>query len=414
MNDRYVLKADRIVLPNRMLEGGWVVVQGGRFAAVGAGSPPLASPVVNAAGFTLAPGLVDIHVHGGAGADFMDGSSEAICTVARAHAGYGTTSLVLTTTTAPEQRIVETLEIARSFVHRDRNAVSPATNRGRILGVHLYGPFFGPEAVGCHSPEHLFSPEGGAERLLKRFADVLIGVTVAPEVTGWEQVARAAIRLGLRVHVGHSDATFEQFAAAVRAGASHVDHLFCAMSDKTKLRRKAAYPMRGGVLEGTLLFEHVTTEVIADGKHLRPELLHLAYRIKGPDRLALVTDCNRALDMPDGEYIFGPRDYGTRFVRRDGVGIMPDGNGLASSCVALAHCLHHFFGHVPCPMEHVIRMCTLTPARIAGVDHLVGSIEPGKFADFVLLDEELRVVAVALGGRQIAGEPVSGLPQAER
>ncbi len=130
---------------------------------------------------------------------------------------------------------------------------------------------------------------------------------------------------GVRTNVGHSHATFEQMAAAVGWGVRHIDHLFCAMSDKTKLRQKQTYPMHGGVLEATFYFDELTTEVIADGKHLSGDLLLLALKIKGPDRLALVTDCNRALDMPDGRYLIGPLDGGEPIVRRDGVGIMPDG-----------------------------------------------------------------------------------------
>src|SRR6266853_61095 len=113
-------------------------------------------------------------------------------------------------------------------------------------------------------------------------------------------------------------------------GVRHIDHLFCAMSDRARLRACQTYPMRGGVLEATLYFDELTTEVIADGKHLNPELLQLAYKIKGPERLALVTDCNRALDMPDGPYIFGPLDGGEPIMRHDGVGVMPDGLALAS------------------------------------------------------------------------------------
>src|ERR1051325_9623667 len=114
------------------------------------------------------------------------------------------------------------------------------------------------------------------------------------------------------------------------------------MSDRARLRSEQTYPMRGGVMEATLFFDDLTTEVIADGKHLQRELLLLAYKIKGPDRLALVTDCNRALDMPDGPYIFGPKDDGEPILRKDGVGVMPDGQALASGVVGLDHCVRTF------------------------------------------------------------------------
>src|SRR5262249_25025445 len=148
---------------------------------------------------------------------------------------------------------------------------------------------------------------------------------------------RACRERGIRCNAGHSWATFEQVQAAVGWGLRHVDHLFCAMSDRARLRLTQPFPMRGGLLEAALYFDDLTTEVIADGKHLGGALLALGYKVKGPDRLALVTDANRAVDMPDGEYIFGPLDGGERIVRRDGVGIMPDGQSLASGVMGMDH-----------------------------------------------------------------------------
>src|SRR5204863_3330047 len=133
----------------------------------------------------------------------------------------------------------------------------------------------------------------------------IVLATVAPELPNAEAFARACRERGVRLNAGHSHATFEQMAAAVEWGVRHVDHLFCAMSDRARLRQTQTYPMRGGVLEATLFFDELTTEVIADGKHLQRELLLLALKVKGPQRLALATDCNRALDMPDGEYPLG-------------------------------------------------------------------------------------------------------------
>jgi N-acetylglucosamine-6-phosphate deacetylase len=172
------------------------------------------------------------------------------------------------------------------------------------------------------------------------------------------------------------------------------------MSDRARLRQSQTYPMRGGVLEATLFFDELTTEVIADGKHLQRELLLLAYKLKGPDRLALVTDCNRALDMPDGEYLFGPVDGGEPILRRDGVGVMPDGQALASGVVGMDHCVRTFHQLTGVPLVEVIRMATLTPARIAGHDHEIGSIEVGKRADLLVLDRELNVRQVYLAGRR--------------
>jgi len=182
----------------------------------------------------------------------------------------------------------------------------------------------------------------------------------------------------------------------------HIDHLFCAMSDRARLRQTQTYPMRGGVMEATLFFDELTTEVIADGKHLTRELLLLAYKIKGPDRLALVTDCNRGLDMPDGEYQFGPLDGGERIIKRDGVGLMPDGSALASGVVGMDHCVRTFQQLTGVPLHEVVRMASLTPARIVGRDRDVGSIEVGKRADLVVLDQQLAVTDVFVDGERVA------------
>src|SRR5262249_54568824 len=157
-------------------------------------------------------------------------------------------------------------------------------------------------------------------------------------------------------------------ADAVGWGVRHVDHLFCAMSDRARLRQMQTYPMRGGVLEATLYFDELTTEVIADGQHLQRELLLLAYKVKGPDRLAPGTDCNRALDLPDGEYIFGPRDGGEPFIRRDLVGLTPDGSALASGVTGMDHAVRTFHRLTGVSLPEVVRMASLTPARIAGCE----------------------------------------------
>jgi N-acetylglucosamine-6-phosphate deacetylase len=219
---------------------------------------------------------------------------------------------------------------------------------------------------------------------------------------GAQEFVRACRAKGIRCNGGHTHATFAQMEAAVSWGVRHIDHLFCAMSDRARLRLTQTYPMRGGVLEATLYFDELTTEVIADGKHLQRELLLLAYKLKGPDRLALVTDCNRALDMPDGPYMMGPLDGGEPILRGDGVGLMRDGTALASSVVGMDHCVRTFHQLTGIALETVVRMASLTPARIAGHDREIGSITVGKRADLLVLDRNLQVKHVFLAGKRLS------------
>lgn len=385
-----------LVLPERIEPGGAVLIRGERIAAVGGAAALLAragpnTRCIKTAGY-VAPGYVDLHVHGGGGADFMDGTPEAFRTALAAHVRHGTTSIVPTTTAASHERILTMLRICRQFQQ------APPVLAPRVLGAHFYGPYFRYEARGCHPGAPLRTPHDAEYAQYLAAADVLLTATIAPELPGAEAFARACRARGVRVTVGHSLATFAQMQAAVEWGAAHVDHLFCAMSDKTRLRQEQPYPMQGGVLEATLYFDALTTEVIADGKHLSAELLLLALKLKGADRLALVTDCNRALDMPEGRYVFGPLDEGEEFIHRDGVGIMPDGKALASSVRGMDHMVSTFVALTGCPLWEAVRMATLTPARIVGWDDRIGSLAPGKLADLVLLDPQLRVERVLVGG----------------
>jgi N-acetylglucosamine-6-phosphate deacetylase len=385
-----------IVLPNRLLEGGEVEVAGGRICAVRSVAETAATgEVIDLASGYLVPGYVDLHVHGGDGADFMDGTEEAFRTVCRAHARHGTTSLLPTTTVARHEQHLGFLDVCRKL-KRD------GTGGARILGAHFYGPYFAFEARGCHPGSPIRVPTRSEYEQYLRYADCITTATVAPELRGAEEFVRACRARGIRCNAGHSHATFEQMEQGLGWGIRHVDHLFCAMSDRARLRQTQTYPMRGGVLEATLYFDELTTEVIADGKHLQRELLLLAYKVKGPDRLALVTDCNRALDRPDGEYIFGPRDGGEPIVRRDGVGIMPDGQALASGVVGMEECVRTFARLTGVPLPEVVRMATLTPARIAGHDAEIGSIDIGKQADLLVLDLSLNVKAVYRNGERLS------------
>ncbi|MCS6849985.1 MAG: amidohydrolase family protein, partial [Gemmataceae bacterium] len=273
-----------------------------------------------------------------------------------------------------------------------------ATGGARVLGAHLYGPYFNIEAKGAHPGAHCRAPLPEEYEQYLAFADSITTATVAAELPGAEGFVRACRARGIRCNVGHSFATFEQMEAAISWGVRHTDHLFCAMSDRARLRLSQTYPMRGGVVEASLYFDELTTEVIADGKHLQRELLLLAYKCKGPDRLALVTDCNRALDMPDGPYMMGPLDGGEPIVKADGVGQMNDGRALASSVVGMDHCVRTFHQLTGIPLVEVIRMATLTPARIAGWDGDIGSIAVGKRADLLVLDRDLHVRQVFIDG----------------
>jgi N-acetylglucosamine-6-phosphate deacetylase len=385
-----------LVLPDRLVPDGEVVTLDDRIAHVGSAPPGSVSGIrfVDLQGGYLLPGFVDLHVHGGDGADFMDGTTDAFLAVLAAHARHGTTSCAPTTTVARHDQHLAFL----GLVHELR--LRPAGG-ARVLGAHIYGPYFALEARGCHSATAVRSPTPADYEPYFEFAADIRTATVAPELPGAEAFVRACLARGIRCNAGHSHATFEQVEAAIGWGIRHVDHLFCAMSDRARLRQSQTYPMRGGVMEATLFFDELTTEVIADGKHLSPALLKLAFKVKGPDRLALVTDAMRAMDRPDGEYVFGPLDSGEPVRKLDGVGVTLDGKALASGVMGLDHGLRTFIAATGVPIAEAVRMASLTPARIVGLDAEIGSIEVGKRADLVVTDAHLNVRAVYIGGRPV-------------
>ena len=371
-----LLRGGSLILPDRVVEEGALLVDdAGRIAATGPAAEMASSGAVEIPldGRLVAPGYVDLHCHGGDGADFMDATDQAFRTVLTAHLRHGTTTLAPTTTVAFHEQILAALEVcARAaagggFARAAAAAGLFAGGEGagsRVAGAHFYGPYFGPGAHGCHPAAPLRPPEPAEYEAYLAFGGLPEGgaiacATVAPEVPGAEAFARAARRRGIRLHAGHSNAT--------------------------------------------LLLDELSTEVIADGVHLDAGLLRLAYKLKGPDRLALVTDCNRALDRPDGEYRFGPAAGGEPFLRRGGVCVPPDGGGPASSCQGMDHMVRTFRELTGAPLPEVVRMASLTPARVLGIDARVGSLEAGKTADLLVLDEGLRVERVFLQGREIHG-----------
>jgi N-acetylglucosamine-6-phosphate deacetylase len=381
-----------LILPDR-LEAGCLAAADGRIVAIGPDVEHSAT-TIDLGGLYLAPGFVDLHVHGGDGADFMDGTRAAFETVCRCHVRHGTTSLTPTSTVARMDQYLQFLDLCGEL-HGE------VPGGARIVGSHFYGPYFARPARGCHPDQDFLTPDPANAQAFTQLAETMpLVITVAPEIDNAEWLVRSYAPLGVKFNAGHSHATFPQVEAAVGWGMRHVDHLFCAMSDRARLRQTQTFPMRAGVMEATLFFDELTTEVIADGKHLSPDLLRFAYKCKGPDRLALVTDSMRAVDRPDGEYWFGAEGTGERVRKLDGVGVTVDGKSLASGAMGMDHCVRtmHKAG---VPLPETVRMASLTPARILGAESEIGSLEVGKRADFVALDRELNVKQVFINGVRV-------------
>jgi N-acetylglucosamine-6-phosphate deacetylase len=390
-----ILFRGTVIQPDGLLENGAVFCENGRIAAVGLAveAPPGA---VEVEGDFVAPGFVDIHVHGGAGADFMDGTLEAVATATRAHACHGTTTIFPTTTTGSPDQLEAMLAACAS--------ASPGSG-ARVTGVHLYGPFFAADKLGCHGAEGRRDPEPGEyERYLE--SGVVRIATCAAELPGAEAYYQAAAARGCLVTCGHSNASWGEMERAFAAGVRHVDHFWCAMSSVPSVGERLGTPMQGSMEQFVLLRDEVSTEVIADGAHLAPELLEFAFRMKGSKRLCLVTDSSRALDMPPGEYRFGPQADGEPF-ESDGI-VGRQGPRLASSVSGMDRMVRTMVGATSASVADAVRMASLTPAERTGIASEVGSLEPGKRADVVVLSRELEVERVFLAGDELSFEPERG------
>jgi N-acetylglucosamine-6-phosphate deacetylase len=272
-----------------------------------------------------------------------------------------------------------------------KGAWTPADG-ARIEGVHFYGPYFAEHKVGCHRKDGRRDPDRAEYEAA--FGTGLIRVaTCAAELPGAEEFFKYARRHKCLITCGHSEANWQDMARGFRAGLRHVDHFWCAMSSVASLRMRHGTPMQAGMEQFVLATPEMSTEVIADGEHLTPELLAFAYKMIGPHRLCLVTDANRALGMPPGQYRFGPVEDGSWFESNGKVGFVP-GEGLASSVVGLDHMVRVMWKATGAPVHEIIRMATLTPAERTGIAGEAGSIAEGKRADLLVLDRGLRVQRV--------------------
>lgn len=385
-----------VILPDLLLRNAWVLCDGGRIISVTERRPAAASGAEVVEGRYIAPGYVDIHVHGGGGADYMDGTAEAVRTANRAHTRHGTTTILPTTTTGSPEEIQRMLQAVGEA--REKWTIADGA---RIGGVHYYGPYFAPDKVGCHSVEGRRDPVPA--EYLDALATGLIRVaTCAAELPGAEEFCRAAKAAGCLVTCGHSNSDWSEMVRAFDAGMRHVDHYWSAMSSVTSLRARFGVPMRASMAEFVLAYPDMSTEVIADGSHLSPELLDFAYRMKGALRLLLVTDANRALDMPEGRYRFGPEKEdgsGTWFINNGKVGMTDDG-GLASSIMGMDHMVRTMKAGTSATLYDVVRMASLTPAERLGLADRIGSLEEGKSADVLVLDGDLQVQRVFVEGEE--------------
>ena len=374
----------RLIFPDGIRDRLEVVVEQGKIAAICERSlAQREHEVIDLNGNYLAPGFIDLHVHGALGRDTMEATAEAFRSVCDFHASGGTTSLLLTTATAPLDKIVKVLQAVRD----SRSGVSA------IAGVHVEGPFISKAKAGAQCAEFIQDPSPVAVRQLLEYADVLKRVTLAPELPGALEAIEVFRARGISVSGGHSDAWDEDARAAFDRGMRSVTHTFNCMSSA---RRRGVYRV-AGLLEFALSAPDISCELIADSHHVSPTLMKMLYRAKGPQGICLVTDATAGAGLPEGSRF---ALFGKDCIVENGVCLLADHSALAGSAARMIDLVGKMVCEVNVPLNEAIAMATENPARAIGLE-TKGRLIVGADADLVVLSPQLDVVRTFAAGREV-------------
>src|SRR6266542_1506346 len=391
-----ILTNARLIFSDGIRDGLEVVVEEGKIADIREQVRARGKNVTNLAGNYLAPGLVDLHVHGALGSDSMDMSVEAFRTICDFHASGGTTSLLLTTATAPMDNIVDVLKAVRDC----RSSVSA------IAGVHLEGPFISKSRCGAQRAEFIQDPSPDGVRRLLEYADVIRRVTIAPELPGALEAIESFRTHRISVSGGHSDTWDEDAHAAFEHGMRSVTHTFNCMSSA---RRRGVCRV-GGLVELALNDPQISCELIADGYHVSATLMKMLYRGKGARGLCLVTDATAGAGLPDGSRF---SLFGNDCIVEGGVCLLADSSALAGSASRMIQLVRMMVQKVDVPLHEAVAMATQNPAQAIGLE-AKGRLRVGADADLVVLSPELEILRVFTGGDHLSSDRQYKLCDIER
>ena len=376
----------RILTPDGWLEGGSIVVEDNKIKEVRTCScVEEGAEVIDAKGCVVVPGGIEMHVHGGGGRDFMEGTEEAFRVAIDAHMKYGTTSIFPTLSSSTIPMIDKAVETCDKLMKEPNSPV---------LGLHLEGPYFNPKQAGAQIPEWIKAPVAEEYEPLLEKSKCLKRWDEAPELPGSIDFIKCCRKHGVLPSIGHTRATYEDVHAANEAGMTHATHFYNAMPVVYKNREfKVA-----GTVESIFAEENMTVEMIADGIHVPPVMLRMIYQIKGVEKTALVTD-SLACAATHGDAAFDPR-----VILEDGVCKLADRSALAGSIATMDRLIRTRVQQAGIPLADACRMASETPAKIMGVYDRKGSLEAGKDADIIMFNNELALTYVMQMGREVTNE----------
>jgi N-acetylglucosamine-6-phosphate deacetylase len=388
---RFKLFNGKIVTPYRIIQNGCVLVENGLIKAVEETDVKVEGfKEIDAKGNYISPGFIDIHTHGGGGHDFLDGTKTAYLGAAELHAAHGTTALVPTATSGTNEEFKKTLQ---AFEEAKKSNEKGA----ELLGLHMEGPYFSMEQRGAQDPKYIRNPEPEEYEEICSMSDDILRWSSAPELPGSFRFARYLTERGILPAIAHSNATYEIVLKAFESGYRLITHLYSGMSG---VHRINAYRY-AGVIESAYLIDEMPVEVIADGAHLPASLLKLIYKIKGPDKIALVTDSMRAAGMTEGESFLGSLEKGQKVIVEDGVAKLPDRTAFAGSVATTDRLVRTMINLADVPLTDAVKMMTATPAAIMGIEKRKGSILPGKDADLVIFNDNIDIKLTMVNGRVV-------------
>lgn len=387
MKKSLTLRNARIITPYRIIDGDIHIVNGAIERISAPNNAVSTQDDVVDVGFNyVAPGFIDLHVHGGGGADFMDGTVDAFTKAARIHLTHGTTSMMPTTLSGSFEDIKRSIE---AYVESKDLPGMP-----HLLGLHLEGPYFAQEQRGAQDPRYIRDPDPNEYLpLLDAYPDIRRW-SLAPELPGGLEMGRVLVEHGVIASIAHTNTDYETILSAMEYGFSLLTHMYSGMSG---VFRKHAYRY-AGVIESGYLIDDLPVEVIADGKHLPVPLLRLIHKVKGTANICLVSDSLRATGLGEGEFLLGANESGQRIIVEDGVAKLPDRSAFAGSVASGIQLIRTMHVDVELPLTDAIRMMTVNPARIVGLAHKKGKIAPGYDADLVVFDGDFTIKQVVVSG----------------
>jgi N-acetylglucosamine-6-phosphate deacetylase len=373
----------RLIFPDTIREGLEIVTREGKIAEIRQQTRAPAKDVVDLDGNYVAPGFVDLHLHGATGRDTMEASAEAFRAICDFHANGGTTSLLLTTATAPIDKIVEVLNAVRNC----RSSIR------QIAGVHIEGPFISKAKCGAQRAEFIQNPTPESVGRLLEYADVIKRITIAPELPGALEAIEDFHARKVSVSGGHSDAWDDEARSGFARGMRSVTHTFNCMSSA---RRRGIHRV-AGLLEFALGEPEILCELIADGHHVSATLMKMLYRAKGAPGICLVTDATAGAGLPDGSQF---SLFGNECVVEDGVCLLADHSALAGSAARMVDLVRALVKDVEVPLHEAIAMATENPARVIGLEKK-GRLTVGADADLVVLSSDLEILRTFAGAEEI-------------